>query len=177
MSFWDGLDARYRVILCDVWGVVHDGVQLYPNAAERLADWREDGRKVILVTNAPRTADAVEAQLGRIGLPRDCWDGIATSGEAGIAALNALERPVGFLGTAGDRAVLEGRSVRIAAGDDFTDLACTGLEPARPDAARLCRRFGTVEVARRGLPLPQSRPAGDARRRGRGLCGGDCRRI
>ena len=134
MSYWDGLDAKYRVILCDVWGVVHDGVSLYPNAAERLAEWRAHGRQVILVTNAPRTADDVGVQLGRIGLPRDCWDGIATSGEAGIAALNALDRPVGFTGTPGDRAVLEGRGVRIASGDDFTDLACTGLEPARPNA-------------------------------------------
>lgn len=129
------LPERYRLILCDVWGVVHDGVTLYPNAAERLADWRAGGRQVILITNAPRTADAVEAQLGRIGLPRNCWDGIATSGEAGIAALNALTRPVGFIGTPGDRAVLEGRGVRFASDEDFTDLACTGLEPARLHAS------------------------------------------
>jgi HAD superfamily hydrolase (TIGR01459 family) len=133
MSYWDRLDPKYRVILCDVWGVVHDGVSLYPNAAERLAEWRGEGRQVILLTNAPRTADAVEAQLGRIGLPRDCWDSVATSGEAGIAALNALDRPLGFIGTPGDRAVLEGRGVRIAAGEDFSDLACTGLEPRRPN--------------------------------------------
>lgn len=135
MSFWDELDVKYRVILCDVWGVVHDGVQLYPQAAERLAEWRSEARKVILVTNAPRTADAVEEQLARIGLPRDCWDGIATSGEAGIAALNALDRPAGFIGTPGDRAVLEGRAVRLSSADDFADLACTGLEPERPDVA------------------------------------------
>lgn len=133
MSFWDSLDPKYRVILCDVWGVVHDGVRLYPNAAARLGGWRAEGRQVILITNAPRTADAVEAQLKRIGLPSDCWDGIATSGEAGIAALGALDAPVGFLGTAGDRAVLEGRGVRIADGGNFTDLACTGLEERRPN--------------------------------------------
>ena len=86
MSFWDGLDDRYRAVLCDIWGVVHDGVHLYPNAAERLTEWRRDGRRVILITNAPRTADAVEQQLGRIGLPTEAWDGIASSGEAGIAA-------------------------------------------------------------------------------------------
>lgn len=133
MSFWDTLDPKCRVILCDVWGVVHDGVTLYPNAAERLRQWRGEGRRVILVTNAPRTADAVAAQLQRIGLSRDCWDGIATSGEAGIAALGALVAPVGFVGTAADRAVLEARGVRIAQGDDFTDLACTGLEEKRPE--------------------------------------------
>ena len=107
MSFWDGLDPKYSVILCDIWGVVHDGVSLYPNAVERLRQWRQQGRKIILITNAPRTADAVEAQLGRIGLPSDCWDGIATSGEAGIAAIKALGHPTGFLGTDQDRINLE----------------------------------------------------------------------
>ena len=132
MSYWDTLDPKYRLILCDVWGVVHDGVHLYPNAAQRLKKWRGEGRCVILLTNAPRTGEAVEQQLARIGLPRDCWDGISTSGEAGIEALNALAKPVGFVGTASDRAVLEGRGVRIASDDDFIELACTGLQEGRP---------------------------------------------
>ena len=133
MSFWSELDPKYRVILCDIWGVIHDGVHLYPHAAERLAEWRQAGRSVILITNAPRTAEAVEQQLGRIGLPSKAWDGIATSGEAGIAALLELGHPVGFVGTSGDRDILEGRGVRIAAREDFTDLACTGIEENRPD--------------------------------------------
>ena len=134
MSFLDALDERYRVILCDIWGCVHDGVNLYPGAADRLQQWRGEGRTVILITNAPRTAEAVEQQLGRIGLPRDAWDGIATSGEAGIAALKELGKPVGFLGTAADRAILESRQVPIADGVDFSDLACTGLDERRPNA-------------------------------------------
>jgi HAD superfamily hydrolase (TIGR01459 family) len=87
---------------------------------------------VILITNAPRTADAVERQLARIGLPRAAYDAVATSGEAGIEALNALGRSVGFVGTAADRANLEGRGVAIRDDGDFTDVACTGLEEARP---------------------------------------------
>jgi HAD superfamily hydrolase (TIGR01459 family) len=138
MSPLDALDPKYRLILCDVWGVVHDGVTLYPGAAARLRQWRNEGRCVILITNAPRTADAVTRQLGRIGLPRDCWDGIATSGEAGVEALNALGRAVGFVGTAGDRAILEGRGVRIAEGDEFTDLACTGITEDRPKPEDYC---------------------------------------
>lgn len=128
MSAIDSLDARYRLILCDIWGVVHDGVDLYPGAADRLRRWRGEGRKVVLITNAPRPAEAVEQQLARIGLPRDCWDGISTSGEAGIAALNALGEPVGFLGTADDRAVLIGKGICLAKGEDFRHLGCTGLE-------------------------------------------------
>ena len=135
MNPLDALDARYRLILCDIWGVVHDGVNLYAGSADRLRQWRREGRTVILITNAPRTADAVEQQLDRIGLPRDAWDGIATSGEAGIAGLKALARPVGFLGTRDDRAILESRGIAIAEGGGFTDLACTGLDEQRPEAA------------------------------------------
>jgi HAD superfamily hydrolase (TIGR01459 family) len=132
MNFWDALDPRYRLILCDIWGVVHDGVNLYPGAAERLRQWRQQGRSVVLITNAPRTAEAVEQQLARIGLPREAYDAVATSGEAGIEALLALGRAVGFIGTADDRAILEGRGVTIAEDEEFTDLACTGLTEERP---------------------------------------------
>ena len=133
MSVLDRLDPRYRLILCDVWGVVHDGVTLYPGAAERLHQWRKEGRCVALITNAPRTADAVEKQLARLGLPRRAYDLVATSGEAGIEALKILAKPVGFVGTRGDREILEGRGVKIASGDDFSDLACTGMMEGRPD--------------------------------------------
>lgn len=132
MNWWDSLDPRYRLVLCDIWGVVHDGVTLYSGATERLRHWREQGRCVILITNAPRTAEAVEQQLAHIGLPRDAYDAVATSGEAGIEALRALGKPVGFVGTAADRVILEGRKVRMTDGEDFTDLACAGLEEARP---------------------------------------------
>jgi HAD superfamily hydrolase (TIGR01459 family) len=133
VSFLAELDPRYRLILCDIWGVVHNGVELYPGAADRLRQWRDEGRCVILLTNAPRTEEAVEQQLLRIGLPGDCWDAIATSGEAGIEALNVVARPVGFIGTAGDREVLEGRGIRIADGDEFSELACTGIREGEPD--------------------------------------------
>src|SRR5437868_316524 len=156
MSPLDALDSKYRVILCDIWGVVHDGVSLYPGAAGRLCKWRDEGRKVILITNAPRTADAVMRQLGRLGLPSECWDGIATSGDAGIEALNALHRPVGFVGTAGDRAILEGRGVHIAVDDVFTDLACTGVTEERPLPEQYCADL--ERWAERGVHMPCLNP-------------------
>ena len=135
MSFLDRLPEQYRLILCDIWGVVHDGVNLYPGSATRLQQWRAEGRTIVLITNAPRTAEAVEQQLGRLGLPRDAWDGISTSGEAGIAALNALGQPVGFIGTRADRDILEGRGVLIAEGKGFKELAATGLDDVRRHVA------------------------------------------
>lgn len=131
MSRLDDLDRRYRVILCDIWGCVHDGVQLYAGAADRLGRWRDEGRAIILITNAPRTAEAVAGQLGRLGLDEALWDGIATSGEAAIERLRKAGRPVGFIGTAADRAVVEGRGVQIADGEEFEELACAGLDGVR----------------------------------------------
>jgi ribonucleotide monophosphatase NagD (HAD superfamily) len=55
----DTLDPRYRLILCDIWGVVHDGVTVDPRATKRLLEWKGQGRTIILITNAPRTAEAV----------------------------------------------------------------------------------------------------------------------
>ena len=147
MSYLDRLDPKYRLILCDVWGVVHDGVNLYPGAEARLTQWRRENRCVALITNAPRTAEAVEQQLARIGLPHDAYDFVATGGEAGIEALGALLAPVGFVGTAMDREILEGRGIRITDGDGFADLACTGMTENRlnpsqylPDLERWARR-------------------------------------
>jgi HAD superfamily hydrolase (TIGR01459 family) len=89
---------------------------------------------VLLLTNAPRTAEAVEKQLASIGLPRAAYDAVATSGEAGIEALNGLGAPVGFVGTAGDREILEGRGVVIADGEEFCDVAVTGVTTEQPRA-------------------------------------------
>ena len=131
MSFFNALPERYRLILCDIWGVVHDGFHLYPGAADRLRQFRKEGRTVVLITNAPRTTQAIEEDVTHIGLPRDAWDGIAAGGQAGIDALKQCAAPVGFLGTEEDREVLLEGGVTIAADDEFAELACTGLPNPR----------------------------------------------
>ena len=130
----DRLASKYRVILCDIWGCIHDGVRVLPGVVERLEQWRSDGRTVILITNAPRTAEAVEGHLVRLGLRPGLWDGIATAGDAGLEALQKLGEPLGFIGTASDRAVVESRGIEIASGD-FDQLACSGLDEFRDEVA------------------------------------------
>jgi HAD superfamily hydrolase (TIGR01459 family) len=126
----DEIDALYSVILCDIWGCVHDGVRVLPGVAERLDQWRSEGRAVILITNAPRTAKAVEQHLLRLGLEPGWWGGIATAGDAGIAALKKIGVPVGFIGTAADRATVESQGVEIVE-RGFDQLACAGLDFGR----------------------------------------------
>ena len=164
----DEVEPNYPVILCDLWGCIHDGVHLYPGAEARLRRWRDEGRTIILITNAPRTAQAVAIQLHNLGLDPSLWDGIATSGDAGIERLKTCPKPVGFIGTRGDRAILEGRGVRIAEDDGFDDLACAGLderrrtvEEYRPEIEPLARRDVRMHclnpdrlVIRGGVPEP-----------------------
>jgi HAD superfamily hydrolase (TIGR01459 family) len=126
MDSLDDLDTKYRAILCDIWGVVHDGGKLLPGAQQRLAKWKGEGRTIVLLTNAPRPASSVERTLDRLGLSRASYDAISTSGEAGIAALTSPPRPVGFLGLDEDREDLRARGVTIIT-HDFAELACTGL--------------------------------------------------
>lgn len=134
MSPLDQLGPNYRAIICDIWGVIHDGAQLLPGAAERLLAWKSDGKHIILLTNAPRPASTVQRDLDRLGLPRAAYDAVTSSGEAGIAALTSPPRAVGFLGTADDRADLVAHGVTIA-DDGFTEAACTGLDEWREDPA------------------------------------------
>ncbi len=128
------LTAPYSTILCDIWGVIHDGGRLLPGAVERLGAWKSAGKKIILVTNAPRPASTVQAGLDALGLPRAAYDAITSSGEAGIAALTDPPRRVGFLGTRDDRADLIAHGVELA-DHDYSEVACTGLdeEGALPD--------------------------------------------
>lgn len=130
MSFdLDALDARYSTILCDLWGVVHDGFRLFPGVADRLARWSVEGRCVILITNAPRTASTVQAHLDDLGLPRSAYRGISTGGQAGIDFL-LTRPPAGFVGTRIDRLQMEQAGLRFVE-DGFADLCCIGLEEVR----------------------------------------------
>jgi HAD superfamily hydrolase (TIGR01459 family) len=122
--------APYSTILCDIWGVIHDGARLLPGAAQRLGAWKRAGKTVVLVTNAPRPASRVQAGLDALGLPREAYDAITSSGEAGIAALVDPPRAVSFLGTAEDRADLVAHGVLVGDGD-LSEVACTGLDEQR----------------------------------------------
>lgn len=133
------LPDRYRLILCDLWGCVHDGRRIFEGVPETLAAWKAQGRTVLFVTNAPRSADAIRAQLLRLGLDPALDDGIVTAGEAGLAAVRG--RPVGFCGTADDLADLSARGLVVADGD-YDELACAGLaagETVADYAERLAR--------------------------------------
>src|ERR1700722_510334 len=89
------LAAGYDALICDIWGVVHNGHAPFPTAAQALARFRQTRGPVILLTNAPRTPDSVVSQFQAIGVPADCYDAIVTSGGAARGYLAARARQRG----------------------------------------------------------------------------------
>jgi HAD superfamily hydrolase (TIGR01459 family) len=85
----DAVADRYDAMLCDVWGVVHNGRTPYAGAIAALQRLRAAGKTVILLTNVPKPRWSIPPQLDRIGVPRDAWDVIVTSGDAIRAELAA----------------------------------------------------------------------------------------
>jgi ribonucleotide monophosphatase NagD (HAD superfamily) len=63
------LAARYDLLLCDVWGVVHNGIAATQESCAALMRFRRDGGTVVLITNAPRPGDVVKEFIDNIQVP------------------------------------------------------------------------------------------------------------
>lgn len=125
----DELTDRYDAILCDVWGVVHNGRRIFADAAAALQRARRRGLCVVLLTNAPKQRDPIPGQLDRLGLPRDAWDQVVTSGDAIRAELK--KRAPGKLfkiGPASDAVLWDGIGLERAPLDDADFFGVSGLE-------------------------------------------------
>jgi len=70
-----------EVVLSDIWGVVHNGLESFPEACAALHSYRQQGGIVILITNAPRPADSVQRQLRKLGVADETYDAIVSSGD------------------------------------------------------------------------------------------------
>ncbi len=104
MRFLDGfapLGEAYAGFIVDLWGVVHDGMRPYPGSADTLRRLRDAGKRVVLLSNAPRRAAVAQAALRAMGLADDLYTGIMTSGEASHILLR--DRPDDFARGLGNR--------------------------------------------------------------------------
>jgi HAD superfamily hydrolase (TIGR01459 family) len=129
LSGLGGIAGRYDLLLCDVWGVIHDGLTALPASAEALTRFRAGGGRVVLVSNAPRPGAAVVPQLDRLAFPRRAFDLIVTSGDLTRSLVAERARDVLFhLGPARDQPLFEGLPGLRFGGPDEADLVvCSGL--------------------------------------------------
>ncbi len=122
--------ADYDALICDVWGVVHDGLKPFRPAVDALKNFRAARGPVVLLTNAPRPPAALDKQLATIGVPSDCYDAIVTSGSAARddlaarASHNALRMM--YVGPPRDHSLFEGLNVELVGPDKASVVLVTG---------------------------------------------------
>lgn len=151
--------GRYRVLLCDVWGVVHDGITAYPGANEALPRFREAGGLVVLVSNAPRPGFSVAHLLDEKSVLRETRDAIVTSGD--IALSHIAEAGYKRLYRIGperrDRAFFEGLPGPHARIEEADAVVCTALNRDREERPEAY--LPVLEQAHaRGLPFICANP-------------------
>jgi HAD superfamily hydrolase (TIGR01459 family) len=128
------LAPAYDVVLCDVWGVVHNGREHFAPACAALGRFRAGGGTVVLITNAPRPQGPIRAQLERLEVPPGTFDAIVTSGDVtqGFIAERGA-RPLYHIGPERDLALFETLQAEKGLAPSLVDLAradyvvCTGL--------------------------------------------------
>jgi HAD superfamily hydrolase (TIGR01459 family) len=122
------LACDYDVLFCDVWGVIHNGVAAYADACEALARFRRRGGTAILLTNAPRPSAAVVRILDRLGVPRESYDMIVSSGDVTRSIVEArLSQSVFHLGPERDLPIFAGLNVKFAPLESADYVVCSGL--------------------------------------------------
>jgi HAD superfamily hydrolase (TIGR01459 family) len=122
------LAPRYDLVLCDVWGVLHNGLAPFPAARDALIRFRAEGGQVVLVSNAPRPGHVVGDQLVQFGVGPEAYDAIVTSGD--LTRTIVVERPTEslfHLGPDRDLPIYEGIAVRFGDIETADYVVCTGL--------------------------------------------------
>jgi HAD superfamily hydrolase (TIGR01459 family) len=122
------LAPRYDVLLCDVWGVVHNGVAATVESCAALVKFRGQGGTVVLITNAPRPGDFVQTFIDALKVPREAYDAIVSSGDVtrALVAERAGER-VFHVGPERDLPIFEGLNVELAPIEQADFTGCSGL--------------------------------------------------
>lgn len=129
-AFISGLNEvveLYDALLCDVWGVIHNGVGCFPEACEALVRFQETRGPVLLISNSPRPAHDVLPQLRALSVPNGAFSGLITSGDVTRQLLS--ERTPGrawAIGPERDYVLYEGLQLSFTGPEDADFISCTG---------------------------------------------------
>ena len=156
---------RYDAVFCDLWGCLHNGKTPFPAAVSALQSFRQGGGSVVLLTNAPRPKSSIVSQLDGMGVPRDAWDEVVSSGDAAQFALvsGAVGRKVFHIGAPKDEPFFTDFSEDVAAYarsqpaitrvplDQAQGIVCTGL---RDDLTEVPEDYRATLLMGKTLGLP-----------------------
>ena len=147
-----------EVILSDIWGVVHNGLESFPEACEALHTYRQRGGTVILITNAPRPADSVQRQLRKLGVADETYDAIVSSGD--LTRNFVADHPgkkIFWLGPDRDSSIHRGLDAVMAPLEQADYIVCTGLFDDETESAEDYRAM-LLQAREHKLPLICANP-------------------
>jgi HAD superfamily hydrolase (TIGR01459 family) len=147
-----------EVVLSDIWGVVHNGLEAFPEACEALHTYRQRGGTVILITNAPRPADSVQRQLRKLGVADETYDAIVSSGD--LTRHFVADHPgkkMFWLGPERDSSIYRGLDAVTAPLEQADYIVCTGLFDDETESAEDYRAM-MLQARERKLPLVCANP-------------------
>lgn len=163
----------YDALLCDIWGVMHNGKVPYKAAIDALERFRGERGPVILISNSPRPSAAIPAQFEQVGVLGEPYDAIVTSGDATI---NELARrapgPAFKLGPDRDDVIYEGMEMNFCELEDASFISCTGLFNDDEETPEDYRHM-LNEAADMGISMVCANPDVQVKRDGKLIyCGG-----
>lgn len=127
IELWAGIEkhlGRFDLIICDLWGVMHDGLKLHTDAEAAIECARNAGVKTVFLSNAPRPRDYVRQHLTDMGLNQDLTDLVVTSG--GLARDEVRDHFSGsnlyHIGPKSDHNTIEGLPVTLVDHPDKADV-------------------------------------------------------
>src|SRR3989440_5455135 len=147
-----------EVVLSDIWGVVHNGLESFPEACAALHSFRRQGGVVILITNAPRPADSVQRQLRKLGVADETYDAIVSSGD--LTRHFVADHPgkkLHWVGPERDSSIHRGLDPMMSALDGADYIICTGLFDDETESAEDYRPMLNKALARR-VPMVCANP-------------------
>ena len=123
------ISDKFDVYFIDLWGVIHNGVQCYPEALKVLEKLKEQNKKIVLISNAPRPAAVVKVFLKTIRLESYCYDFLVTSGDITreYISLNSSKKNFYHLGPTRDIDLFKDLNVTLTSKEECEEIICTGL--------------------------------------------------
>ena len=148
--------TRFKVLVCDIWGVLHNGQSAFPGVVDCLAAYRHAGGFVLLLSNAPRPNGPIRAQLQSLGVPETAYDALVTSGDLTRQLLTTQARAgrlqIHHVGPDRDLPLFEGLDVERVDLDNARAIVCTGpFDDTREGPADYCDYW--QPALRAGIPF------------------------
>ena len=123
------VQSKYDTFFIDLWGVVHNGIELYSGAINVLENLNKLKKRFVLMSNAPRPSKSVEKYLINLRMNKTFIKNIFTSGEAALQALkkNVYGKTFFHIGPQRDNDLFAGLEKNKTSLEMCEFILCTGL--------------------------------------------------